>query len=71
LNKLIDNGNYTMRLQVSKLDLPLDYFWVSFTSELATAKKPKDQQTLFTTLLDRTQFTKLRDLIDLQLLETT
>ena len=71
MNKLIDNGNYTMRLQVSKLDLPLDYFWVSFTSELATAKNPKDQHTLFTTLLDRTQFTKLRDLIDLQLLETT
>jgi hypothetical protein len=70
MNKLIANGNYTLRLHIDKLGAPPDYFWVSFTSELATAKNPTEQHTLFDTLLDRAQLTKLRDLIDLHLLET-
>lgn len=70
MNKLIANGNYTLRANIQKLDAPLDWFWLSFNSQLATAKNPTEQHTLFNTLLDRDQLTKLRDIIDIHLLET-
>ena len=70
MNKLIANGNYTLRLHIDKMETP-DFFWLAFTSQLATAKRPAEQHALFNTLLDRDQLTKLRGLVDLALLETS
>jgi len=69
MNKIIDNGNYILRAHVQQLDTPLGWFWLNFSSQLATAKNPGEQHSLFNTLLDRDQLTKLRNIIDIHLLE--
>jgi len=74
MNKLIDNGSHTLRLHVQKIECfnhELDYFWLHFTSQQAKCKKPKEERTLFASLLEREQLTKLRDIINVHLLETT
>ena len=73
MNKLIDNGSHTLRAHIQKIDCfnnELDYFWLHFSSQQAKSKKPLEERTLFSTLLERQQLTKLRDIIDLHLLET-
>lgn len=70
MNKIIDNGNFVLRANIQKLDTPLGWFWLSFSSQLATAKVPTEQHSLFNTVLDRDQLTKLRNIIDIHLLET-
>ena len=74
MNKIIDNGNFVLRAKVSKiatLDHDLKYYWLNFSSQLLTAKRAREEQTKFTALLNRDQLTKLRDIINLHLLEPT
>ena len=73
MNKIIDNGNFVLRAKVSKIktiDPDLAYYWLSFSSQLLTAKHAREEHTKFTALLSRDQLTKLRDIIDIHLLET-
>lgn len=73
MNKLIDNGSHTLRAHIQKIvcfNNELDYFWLHFTSQHAKSKKPLEERTLFASLLERQQLTKLRDIINLHLLET-
>ena len=73
MNKIFNNGNYVLRTKVSKIktiDPNLAYYWLNFCSELSTARRPNETQTKFTALLNRNQLAKLRDIIDIHLLET-
>ena len=71
MNKIIQTDNYTLRAVITPVvsdSLP-DTFHLAFTTQLTGARHPLEQRTAFSTTLDRDQLTKLRDIIDLHLLE--
>lgn len=71
MNKIIQTDNYTLRAVVTPVvsDSLTDTFHLAFTTQLAYTRNPLEQRTAFSATLDRDQLSKLRDIIDLHLLE--
>jgi hypothetical protein len=71
MNKICTTGNFVLRANIIKLAQPDDFFHINFNTQLVGARFPDERRNAYSSFLNRTQLTKLRDLIDLALLETT
>jgi hypothetical protein len=69
MNKIVDNGQFIYRAEISRPPHPLDSFHLLITSQLLGTRFPTERRHVFDVTLTRGELTRLRDVIDVHLLE--
>lgn len=69
MNKFNTTDNFTRRAEINKVDALDDSFHLQITSQLLGTRFPGERRTEFACTLRRDELSKLRDIINLHLLE--
>ena len=69
MNKIITSGDWVLRADIHKVAALPDSLHLAFNTQLLNTRFPQQRRTVYSVTLTRDEITKLRDIIDIHLLE--
>ena len=70
MNKFFQSPSMIYRAEITRPPYPRDSFYLLVTSQFLGGKNPTERRRRFDATLSRAELTKLRDVINISLLET-